>query len=1215
MEKRLRYLWQSALLAVASGGLAAAYLYLARQYGRTLPLQAFETAALVALLAASVGPVLAYWRQSRARRLLFLEARGRLGAIVETSLDAIISEDLNGVVTSWNPAAAALFGYSREETIGRSLAALIIPPELQHEAAQVRSAVRNSQPLEIPDTRRRSKDGKVVPVSVSVAPIFDERKLVVGASVTVRDITPQKAAARTLAHANEELERQVRSRTEELTKARRQLQGVLDGVPSMIGYWNRDLVNQVANHAYHRWYGVSPEALPGTHMRDLLGEQLYLEIRPYAEAALAGMPQTFGRQMFAADGTLHDVLGHYLPDWIDGQVAGFYAIVHDVSDLANSQRKLHAALRESKNSAAQIERLNGLLEGVLDAATEVSIIATGKDGTIELFNRGAERMFGYRAQELVGVGAPSILCSAQEIAVRAEELSGQLSRAIAGFETFVAVALERGAETRVWTCCRKDGKTFPLSLTVTAMRDGAGGLTGFLCIGFDVSKQREVEESLLMAKNMAEQASRSKSQFVANMSHEIRTPMNAVLGLLQVLQRSKLDAGQLDCVSKAAQAGKTLLGLINDVLDFSKLEAEHLVLDQHHFELDAMLQDVAAAVASACDKPGLEVLVDAPPHLPQALVGDSLRLRQVLVNLMGNAIKFTAQGHVLLRVECLGRHEGYARLRFSVRDTGIGIPHRQREQVFGEFTQAESSTTRRFGGTGLGLAISRRLVDLMGGTLELESQENVGSCFWFDIALLAALPAPGAAAAQGRMIACAASPALRELLGRLLPELGWQADIVADPQEMLARVVQREQAGEPYRVALQGLAPHDQAGTTAAQDWRQLNLAQRPALVLLAAPGSVPAMGGLGQPFTAGQMAQALQAAAQGGTTALAAPAEGRRAARLADLCILLVEDQPLNRMVAERLLAYEGATVLSADGGASGVAIANRHYAELDLILMDLQMPDMDGFSATKAIQSNPATAHIPIIAMTANASVMDRKACLKAGMVDHIGKPIDIEQVVRVLSAHISQSLAQHAAGSRPAAGAVGRLESMDALSQRFGGSLDVYGTALAGFEAAGGELLDKLESHCAQEDAAQAAAELHALKGVAATLGASGYADQCAAMEQALKGGGTIAAVCGPGVRQLLRSELATYAQDLLRRLPEPAAADAGSVAAPLRQWLDEIRSMLEFGSMDALDKLEDLLPQVEHGSRPEIAAAMEAVARLQFEQAAGSLSRLDQVLEAQ
>jgi PAS domain S-box-containing protein len=1156
--------------------------------------------------------VSALWRRARDRRQLFHEARGRLGAIVESSLDAILSEDLNGIVTSWNPAAAELFGFSREEAIGSKLASLIFPVDLEAEEARILAAVRASEPLELPDTERLRKDGSVVPVSVTVAPILDERGLVTGASITMRDITMQKKSARALARANEELELQVKARTADLTKARRQLQGVLDGVPSMIGYWNRELINQVANHAYHRWYGVSPEALPGTHMRDLLGEQVFAQIQPYAEAALAGSAQTFERQIVAPDGRLHDVLAHYLPDWVEGEVAGFYAIAHDVSEQAASQRKLHAALTASKNHAAQIARLNILLAGVLDSATEVSIIATGIDGTIELFNRGAERMLGYSAEEMIGARTPAIMCSREEIEARASELTAKLLRPISGFETFVAMALVHGAETRVWTCRRKDGSTFPISLTITAIRGEGGAAEGFVGIGIDVSRQREVEESLLLAKNLAEQASRSKSQFVANMSHEIRTPMNAVLGLLQVLQRTRLDAEQLDCVNKASQAGKTLLGLINDVLDYSKLEAEHLMLDQHNFSLDTMLQDVLAALPATHDKPQLDILVDAPPSLPQALLGDSLRLSQVLVNLVGNAIKFTVQGHVLLRVEYLGRVDGHARLRFSVSDTGIGIPDSQRESVFGEFTQAESSTTRRFGGTGLGLAICRRLVALMGGALQLDSAEGVGSRFWFDVGLLAGPQPNPQVACQGRMAATAATPAMREVLGRMLPELGWQADIVADGDALLARVALEDQKGTPIRLLLLDVGRQGASARAFADALGQLDLKTQPALLVLGAPGEMSSGAGshlLAPPFTAEQLSKALRAALRDTPSTPLPQAEGRPQQRLAGMRILVVEDQPLNRLVAERLLGHEGAAVLTADGGSSGIAIANRQSAQLDLILMDLQMPDMDGISAARAILANPATAHLPIIAMTANASVMDRKACLKAGMVDHIAKPIDIEQVVRVLSGHITHSLARHAF-ARAASGSEERLEPMEGLLARFGGSLEVYSMALGQFESSGGDLLDALERHCADDNSERAAGELHALKGVAGMLGAAGYAAQCAAMEQALKNGAAIAAVCGADVRRQLRSELARYAQELQGRM-----SGAAGEPAPLRRWLEEIQSMLDFGSMDALDKLEGLLPELDDCLRPEVAAAMEAVSRLQFERAAATLARVGQALETE
>ena len=1299
-------------------------------YAAQRPLDLWTRGATLAALSLCLSLAFWLWRQSAARRQLFLAERSRLGAIVESSLDAIIGKDLQGRVTSWNPAAALLFGYRSEEVMGRNVAPLLIPPDRQQEEALILEAARAGRSFEIADTVRLRKDGSPVPVSVSVAVIRDDSGEVVGASSTMRDITQQKSAASRLVSANAALEQQDRLRAEELARARRQLQAVLDGVPSMIGYWDRNLVNQVANHAYHSWYGVSPDALPGTPMRALLGEQVFQEVLPYAKAALRGEPQTFERRFAGPDGRARDVLAHYLPDWVNGQVAGFYVVGHDVTEQVRSQRKLQDALAENrtvletisrqmlytildeqgvildanertcalqetsreqllgqrfqvfeagkgeqdqwpliqpgvrngeawrgerclrtpsgrlawldtviaplpairnagmryvalsvditerKNAAAEIVRLHNLLAGVLKSATEVSIIATDREGVIEVFNSGAERMLGYRADELIGRATPMLWHLEEEVAARAAELSQGQPQAVSGFRTFIAMALERGAETRIWTFRRKDGSTFPMSLTVTAIRDEAGRVAGFLGIGFDVSKQHEVEQSLRLAKNMAEQASRSKSQFVANMSHEIRTPMNAVLGLLQVLARTRLDPEQQDYVNKASRAGVALLGLINDVLDYSKLEADHLILDPHPFALDAMLQEAAIAAAGARERMPLELVIDASPRIPQQLVGDNLRLRQVLVNLLSNAIKFTAQGHVLLRVECRRRENGRALLRFSVSDTGIGIADSQREQVFGEFTQAESSTTRRFGGTGLGLAISRRLVALMGGTLQLDSTVNVGSCFWFEVDLLE-VPQPEAAPMQhGRVLLLAGHAVTRDMLARLLPELGWLPDLADDGAHLLALASQAAQAGRPYRLAVIDASLQGKPGLAVAQALQRIDAALRPRVLMLAAhegevaraPELVQQV--LNKPFTAAQLAAALEVVQRAAPAAPQPQAPQPVAQRLAGMHILVVEDQPINRQVAQSLLEYEGATVLLADGGASGVAIANRHCRELDVILMDLQMPDMDGFAAAKAIQSNPATANIPIIAMTANASVMDRKACLQAGMVDHIGKPIDIDNVVAVLTSHIGQALAQPLArtSAPPAAPADDALEALEQVMQRFGHSMEVYEMALQGFAQAGTEILDGLEAHCAAGDAAQAAGDLHALKGVASTLGASGLAARCAALEQALKQGTAIDAACGAAQRQGLRDALAQSAHALLQRLPGAQAP------AALQGWLDEVGTLLDFGSLDAIDKLEQVLPQLDEALRSDASAVLDAVMQLQFEQASTQLARLARALEA-
>jgi len=386
--------------------------------------------------------------------------------------------------------------------------------------------------------------------------------------------------------------------------------------------------------------------------------------------------------------------------------------------------------------------------------------------------------------------------------------------------------------------------------------------------------------SYVQALARAEQASLAKGQFLANMSHEIRTPMNAILGLLQLLQDTPMTDTQLDFVQKTEGAARSLLGLLNDILDFSKVEAGKMTLDPRPFDLDKLLRDLGVILASNASNPSVAMRFDVESAVPRGLIGDDMRLLQVLINLGGNAVKFTRQGEVVLRVRTVAQGASDVLMEFAMCDSGIGIAPEHQKHIFSGFSQAEASTTRRFGGTGLGLAISSRLVTLLGGELKVNSVEGKGSTFYFQIRLPLAATSAGTAAV-----------------------------------------------------------------TTAASG----DLAIKPK--------------------------------------------------RLLGLRVLLVEDNKINQMVAKGLLAKEGADITLADNGQLGVAAVADAQPPFDAVLMDIQMPVMDGYAATRAIRQELALTTLPIIAMTANAMASDRVACLEAGMDDHVGKPFELNHLVATL------------------------------------------------------------------------------------------------------------------------------------------------------------------------------------------------------------------------
>ncbi|WP_317205572.1 response regulator [Janthinobacterium sp.] len=645
-------------------------------------------------------------------------------------------------------------------------------------------------------------------------------------------------------------------------------------------------------------------------------------------------------------------------------------------------------------------------------------------------------------------------------------------------------------------------------------KDAAGLIQAWVGGSTDITETRETHDALLLAKEAALSAGRAKSEFVANMSHEIRSPMNAVLGMLQLLRHTRMDARQRDYAGKAESAARSLLGLLNDILDFSKVEAGKLSLDPHPFSIDKLLRELAIVLAANVGAKDIEILFRIDPALPDWLVGDSLRLQQVLLNLAGNAIKFTEHGEVMLSVRLQAETATALTLAFTLRDTGIGISAEQCLHIFDGFSQAEASTARRYGGSGLGLAISQRLVGLMGGTLRVASALGQGSSFDFSIELeraTACAPAPQPLGHQAlQRLHCLVvddNPSARLVLAEMITSFGWRVDAVEDGFAALAAVAQRG-AGRQYDVVfVDWRMPALDGWETSAQIRHLTPAGTTPLIVMVtghdrealaqkqAQPGAV-LDGVLMKPVTASMLFDAVADAKLGRRQAapLAPPPSTEQ---LAGLRLLLVEDNPSNQQVAAELLRYEGAHVDVAGGGQAAIDAMRGGGADIDLILMDIQMPDMDGYSATRAILALLGERAPPIVAMTANAMPADRQAALDAGMRDHVGKPFDLEQLIGVILRHCQRAAAQAPA---IAADAPCSLNSAAALA-RLGGNREIYLIALNSF-------LDEARQHAEQISAARdelqarkALPLLHTLKGLAGTVGAETLSSLSAQAEHEL------------------------------------------------------------------------------------------------------------------
>ncbi|MBA5686879.1 response regulator [Rugamonas apoptosis] len=749
---------------------------------------------------------------------------------------------------------------------------------------------------------------------------------------------------------------------------------------------------------------------------------------------------------------------------------------------------------------------------------------------------------------------------------------------------------------------RHDGQWRLFDHHALAQRDANGVVLSWVGSSTDITEARAAHDALLLAKEQALQAGRTKSEFLANMSHEIRSPMNAVLGMLQLLQQTALDGRQHDYASKAETAARALLGLLNDILDFSKVEAGKLALDPHPFSLDKLWRDLGVILSANVGDKNVEVLFSIDPALPSWVVGDALRLQQILLNLAGNAIKFTASGEVVLSAKLAGRGERGLAIAFAVSDTGIGISAEHCQHIFDGFSQAEASTARRYGGTGLGLAISQRLTRIMGGTLRVESTLGQGSVFSFVIELQPAAEPAELAGISGSGPATVAladiqslhdldclvvddNASARQILRDIAHSFGWRVDVVDNGYDALAAVAGRD-AEHPYDVVfVDWRMPALDGWETSWQIRRLVPEGKTPLIVMVTAYDREllaqrqaelePVLDGvLVKPVTASMMFNVVADArlSQHGPAANVAP---RSLQRLAGLRLLLVEDNPTNQQVASELLGNDGADVEVAGCGQAAIDTLLRSGQRPDLILMDIQMPDMDGYEATRQIRARLGELAPPIVAMTANAMPADRAAALAAGMVDHIGKPFDLSQLIAVIlrharpdaaagantdaagdsasastpvSASASASTSTSAATSASGQGATvsaapaAQLNSTAALA-RMGGLAPVYLMALHSFAVEAERSAAALREAVDGRRLDTAPALLHTLKGLSGTVGAEALAALAAQAEAILRGTAD-PVVCAAEIEAVLAALPATAAAvaQLAQRMATPADGHA-------------------------------------------------------------------------
>ena len=778
-------------------------------------------------------------------------------------------------------------------------------------------------------------------------------------------------------------------------------------------------------------------------------------------------------------------------------------------------------LGQTQAQSQQLEETERFFRSVLELAPDGLMVVDAK-GVIQLANVQCEQLFGYTRAELVG--------QAIEILVPLDVRPGHAALREIFHRAPTARAMGADRELRG---LRKDGAEFPVEIGLSPLpARGDEGIQVAVSIR-DVTERKEQESALKLAKAKAEEATATKSMFLANMSHEIRTPMNAILNMTGLALDADLPPKPQQFISVAHSSARNLLGILNDILDFSKIEADRLELENAPFSLREVLEEVTETFRSVVIQKHVELITHALPDVPDHLRGDALRFRQVLTNLISNAFKFTEKGEVLVKTEVVGgataAATGEALLRVTVSDTGIGIAPEQQARLFQSFTQADSSTTRKYGGTGLGLVISRRLARLMGGDLSVESTPGKGTTFSFTARL--GVVAEPTATMRLAPVTIAERPVLivedtetsRDLLETLLKSWAITPVSVATAEEGLGLLEQRNRPGgrDPFGLVILDWMLPGMNGLDAAERIRSREETRMLPIVLISAyagkeeEARCAALGVnvfLPKPITASSMFDAI-VESQGAHVHATRRAFDAPLEREFDGHVLLAEDNEANQMVATEILTRLGVELDIANNGREAVELARAGRGKYSAVLMDVQMPEMDGLEATRAIRADAALHDLPVLAMTANAMKADIDACFAAGMNDFITKPIERKALLQTLRRWLPARQIAPAAIQAPEPAQPKRterhglrLEGIDVAGalERLGLDVETLRRMLLKFGDGQPAVLDALRAAVASGDGNAAARYAHAIAGASGNLGADSLRAAARALEHAGRDG---------------------------------------------------------------------------------------------------------------
>ena len=1143
------------------------------------------------------------------QKRLNLEYEGQLTAINKSQ--AVIEFELDGTIISANDNFCHAFGYQREEIQGQHHR-IFTEPTLSHskEYSQFWQKLGEGN-FQTGEFKRIGKNGQEVWIQATYNPVFDPNGKPFKVVKFATDITQEK-------------------RRQQAEKALRASVERYDFAMDVSGHiiWDWDVThNEVKLN--HNWL----------HFMEHANDNLLISYQEFIAAVHEDDQQAVTKRLVKClrDDTVyksnHRIVSpsgtiRYMEDRgtvvardKEGKATRFIACATDITSLKQAESKLTDAE----------ERTRLLLDSVTDG-----VISLNMDGMITFANPAAAALLGYEVKELLGEQMHAL--------AQHSDADGHHSPKEHGF---MYKSTHDGGIYNIdneifW---RKDGSNFQTEYTSVPIIKNRG-IIGAVVVYRDITQRKEIELQLTHSKQIADDANQAKSDFLANMSHEIRTPMNAIIGMSHLALDTALNKKQRNYIEKVHRSAEALLGIINDILDFSKIEAGKLDIEFIPFRLEDVMDNLANLVGLKAEESGVELHYDVMPNTPMALIGDPLRLGQILINLGNNAVKFTESGgEVVISVREKSTVNDLIQLQFDIRDNGIGMTHEQKNKLFNSFSQADTSTTRKYGGTGLGLTICKKLINMMNGDIWVESEQGVGSTFSFTIEMH---KQPASALTYDlsttdleglRILVVDDNSTAREILSQMLVQFGFRVDQAKEGNEAIDKVKRASQQ-DPFQLVLMDWRMPGKDGVTTAKEIQESDNVQIPPTIIMVtaygreeatlAAGDIAISGLLTKPITPSQMLDCILVAM--GKEVIKHRNEEKNDKRASDAVdalaganILLVEDNLMNQELATELLTLNNMHVTLAENGQQAIDILMaRDPNYFDGILMDCQMPVMDGYSATKIIRQNTDFKTLPILAMTANAMAGDKEKVLNVGMNDHIAKPISVNDMFIAMASWITPANPVNPPTNQQKDNDDIRIGSLPGIDVARGLATTqqnkaLYIKLLRRFKQSNQDFFQVFSQSLMQQDQEAAVRLAHTLKGTSGNIGAMTVFSLAAKLELVAQDPQTGL----DDILQALEKALSEVLIGLDMMETELVQQDADlkntvNMVSPekVTELLELLQQQIEDFDTDASETLDELEPLIAiKALQPQFNSLSDAINAYDFETAEGKASELKQLWDEQ